>query len=123
MNTAIMPHEDTFVGISAEQTAEIVGPEAAALLHPIDHEWLTHGRDWRWIGRQVFTPHGLQIIAEQLRERGLKGAAIALETETRRRMEKARPAPVPDPISPRFMPPPAVDGPYANFHDADEDLP
>jgi hypothetical protein len=69
--------------MSRRRIAEVVGPEAAALVSRIERAEMEFGVHHRWTDEQVFTEAGVQVLVEKLAETHA-GPALALRAEARR---------------------------------------
>ena len=88
-------HMDTFLGFTRRKVSELIGTERARqVLWDLEHNELTHGRDWKWIGGdELFTPAGIERLVEGLNVAGEYGAALALSAELERAKKAAEERP------------------------------
>lgn len=73
------------VGMSESAVVRIVGDELQRMVREIDNEEMEYGTHWKWVhGRTFYLPAGLDVLVDQLNERGQRPAALALKTERNR---------------------------------------
>jgi len=76
------------VGMSESAVVRIVGEDLQRLVREIDNEEMEYGTHWKWVqGRTFYLPAGLDVLVDQLNERGQRPAALALKIERDRLTE------------------------------------
>jgi hypothetical protein len=76
------------VGMSESAVVRILGEDLQRLVREIDNEEMEYGTHWKWVhGRTFYLPAGLDVLVDQLNERGQRPAALALKTERDRLTE------------------------------------
>lgn len=71
-------------GLTSSYLEGFLGRDSVVELYRIEHGLMDYGLHWRWAhGQQFYTPAGLLLIIDELRQHGQPGAALALATHAR----------------------------------------